>query len=225
MALTILFDLDGTLTDPKVGITKSIAFALESLGAPVPSADELEWCIGPPLHESFTKILGDGKNATKALDLYRQRFADIGIFENQLYNGVVELLHTLTKNGFSLFVATSKPKIFADKIIDHFGLRPYFNEVYGSELDGTRSDKGDLIAHIIATLGLKPQHFLMVGDRKHDMIGATKNQVKCVGASWGYGSHEELMGSGAEKVMDQPSDLAKYILADPNFREHQWRSL
>jgi phosphoglycolate phosphatase len=150
----IYFDLDGTLTDPKPGITRSIQYALEKLDRAVPSEDELAWCIGPPLRSSLAKLLGGDDLTETALSLYRERFGDIGIFEDEVYPGIEHTLAVLASSGRRLFVATSKPVVYAERIIDHFKLAPHFERVFGSELDGRRSDKTELrLFTTIATLG------------------------------------------------------------------------
>ena len=137
----IFFDLDGTLTDPKPGITRSIQYALQKLDHhTIPTEDELTWCIGPPLRASFAKILGADDHADRAVSLYRERFSDIGLYENGVYDGISEVLATLSQSGQRLFVATSKPHVFAERIVEHFGLRHHFEHVFGSELDGTLTD-------------------------------------------------------------------------------------
>jgi len=155
---TIYFDLDGTLTDPKPGITRSIQYALQRLDHPtIPTEDELTWCIGPPLRTSFVRLLGD-HTADRAVALYRERFSDIGLYENRVYDGIGEVLTTLRASGHRLFVATSKAHVFADRIIDHFGLRDHFEYVFGAELDGTRADKSHLLEYALkqAAVGGQP---------------------------------------------------------------------
>jgi phosphoglycolate phosphatase len=203
----ILFDLDGTLSDPKPGITRSIQFALEKLGREVPPADDLTWCIGPPLLGSLEKILGDRAEAEEALRLYRERFAEIGLYENALYPGILSALATLSGDGHRLFVATSKPTVFADRIIAHFELSDFFEAVYGSELDGTRTDKGELLAHIVRETGIDPQAATMIGDRSHDIIGARKNGMQTLGVLYGYGSEAELRNAGADALVRSPDEL------------------
>jgi phosphoglycolate phosphatase len=205
---TIFFDLDGTLTDPKPGITRSIQYALQKLDRPaIPTEDELTWCIGPPLRASFVKLLGDDREADRAVALYRERFSDIGLYENELYDGIGEVLTTLGNAGHRLFVATSKPHVFADRIIDHFGLRPHFTRVFGSELDGTRVDKGDLLGYALKEAAADPSKTLMIGDRSHDMVGAGHNGIKGIGVLYGYGSRDELIGAGALHVCATPAEI------------------
>jgi phosphoglycolate phosphatase len=203
----IYFDLDGTLTDPKPGITRSIQYALRKLDRAAPSEDELTWCIGPPLHASLKKLVGTDDLADKALSLYRERFADIGLFENEIYPGIEDTLSVLARSGRRLFVATSKPGVYAERIIDHFKLRVYFERVFGSELDGRRSDKSDLLGHALQTTGVDPSRAIMIGDRSHDMIGARNNGMTAVGVLYGYGSKEELLDAGAHHICATPQRL------------------
>ncbi len=204
----IYFDLDGTLTDPKPGITRSIQYALQKLGRPViPTEDELTWCIGPPLRASFAKILGGEGDADRAVSLYRERFADIGLFENAVYDGISEVLTALSQSGQRLFVATSKPHVFATRIVEHFGLRHHFEHVFGSELDGTRVDKSDLLAYALKIAAVDPAKTLMIGDRSHDMVGAGNNGMKGIGVIYGYGSRDELIGAGALHVCATPQAI------------------
>src|SRR6195952_1923260 len=207
---TIFFDLDGTLTDPKPGITRSIQYALQKLDqADIPAEDELTWCIGPPLRASFVKMLGED-SADRAVALYRERFSDIGLYENRVYDGIEAVLTTLGQSGHRLFVATSKAHVYADRIIEHFGLRPHFSRVFGAELDGTRADKGDLLAYALKETDADPSKTLMIGDRSHDMIGAGKNGIKGIGVLYGYGSRDELIGAGARHVCATPAEILHF---------------
>ena len=205
---SIFFDLDGTLTDPKPGITRSIQYALQKLDRPViPTEDELTWCIGPPLRTSFVKLLGAEDDADRAVALYRERFSDIGLFENAVYDGISEVLTTLSQSGRRLFVATSKPHVFAERIIDHFGLRAHFERVFGSELDGTRVDKSHLLEYALKQASVDPSKTLMIGDRSHDMVGAKNNGMKGIGVLYGYGSRDELLEAGAHHVCATPGAI------------------
>jgi len=204
----IFFDLDGTLTDPKPGITRSIRYALQKLDHPaIPSEDELTWCIGPPLRASFVRLLGAETSADRAVSLYRERFSDVGLFENAIYEGIDDVLTALGNSGHRLFVATSKPHVFADRIIDHFGLRHHFERVFGSELDGTRVDKGDLLEYALNEAAADPSRTLMIGDRSHDMVGARNNGMGAIGVLYGYGSKDELIGAGASHVCATPAAI------------------
>src|SRR5258708_23241361 len=204
----IYFDLDGTLTDPKIGITRSIQYALSKLDHAAPPEDELTWCIGHLRHVSLKKLLGgDEELADTALSLYRERFADIGIFENEMYPGIEDTLAVLAGSGRRLFVATSKPGVYAERIIDHFKLKGYFERVFGSELDGRRCDKTDLLSYALQTTRVDPLQAIMIGDRSHDMIGARNNGMTAVGVLYGYGSKEELVDAGAHHLCPTPQRL------------------
>lgn len=203
----VYFDLDGTLTDPKPGITRSIQYALGRLGREVPAEDELTWCIGPPLHASLKELLGTDDLVERAVSLYRERFADIGLFENTVYPGVEDTLSAVAGSGRRLFVATSKAVVYAERIIDHFKLRIYFERVFGSELDGTRSNKTDLLGYALKTTSVDPSQAIMIGDRSHDMIGARNNKMTAVGVLYGYGSKQELLDAGAHHICATPQGL------------------
>ena len=204
----IYFDLDGTLTDPKPGITRSIQYALQRLDHPtMPTEDELTWCIGPPLRASFVRLLGAETSADLAVSYYRERFSDIGLYENGVYDGIGEVLTTLCASGHRLFVATSKPHVFAERIIDHFGLRDHFERVFGSELDGTRVDKSHLLEYALKQASVDPAKTLMIGDRSHDMVGAKNNGMKGIGVLYGYGSRDELLQAGAHHVCATPGAI------------------
>jgi phosphoglycolate phosphatase len=208
----IYFDLDGTLTDPKPGITRSIQYALRKLDHhTIPTEDELTWCIGPPLRASFVKILGTEDTADLAVSLYRERFSDVGLYENGVYDGIDDVLTTLGQSGRRLFVATSKAHVFADRIVDHFGLRRHFERVFGAELDGTRSDKSHLLEYALRTASVDPSKTLMIGDRSHDMIGARNNGIRGIGVLYGYGSKDELIEAGALHVCATPQAILDCI--------------
>jgi phosphoglycolate phosphatase len=205
---TIFFDLDGTLTDPKPGITRSIRYALQRLGRPsIPSEDELTWCIGPPLRSSFVTLLGGDELADRAVSLYRERFSDIGLYENAAYAGIDDVLTALRQSGHRMFVATSKAHVFADRIIDHFGLRDHFERVFGAELDGTRVHKSDLLEYALKKTSTDPSRAVMIGDRSHDMVGARNNGMRGIGVLYGYGSRDELTAAGASHVCATPEEI------------------
>ncbi len=200
--------MDGTLTDPFEGITTSIIYALEKLNARAPEAESLGWCIGPPLQDSFYKLLdGDMDRAQKAVIFYRERFQKIGMFENQVYETIPKALKDLKENGHTLFVATSKVRLFAEKIIDHFDLAPFFKSVHGAEMDGTRADKTSLIAYVMEQENLEPVDTIMVGDTSYDMIGAKENGIYGLGVLWGYGSRQDLEDAGAGCCVSSPLEL------------------
>jgi phosphoglycolate phosphatase len=190
---TILFDLDGTLTDPREGITRSVQYALAQLDIHEPDLAALEHFIGPPLLQCFMSSYDlDEATAWQAVNHYRERFKVTGLYENRPFDGIESLLGMLRDQGRTLYIATSKPTVFAAEIARHFGFARHFKVIYGSELDGTRTDKVDLIAHLVTREQLDPSQALMIGDRKHDLIGAKRNGLDCVAVGYGFGSAEEL---------------------------------
>jgi phosphoglycolate phosphatase len=207
--VNILFDLDGTLTDPGVGIVSCIRYALERLGREQPSDQALARYIGPPLRESFGKLLNttDAAALNHAVSVYRERYSTIGLLENEVYAGIPEALLALRERGDKLFVATSKPGIYAQQILEHFGLTDYFCAIWGCELDGTRSDKGDLIAHLIEREKLERSHTAMIGDRSHDAVGARANGIVPVGVLWGYGDEQELISAQCQVLVRATAEL------------------
>jgi phosphoglycolate phosphatase len=216
--VNVLFDLDGTLTDPREGIVACLKYALLGLGHNCPSDLDLARFIGPPLQESFAVLLHttDRKQINAAVELYRQRFSSKGMLENTVYPGIHSALTTLRGRGALLFVTTSKPRVFAERIVEHFGLKEYFCAVYGSELDGTRSDKGELIAHVLQAESLSPHSTVMVGDRAHDIVGAKAHGVFPIGVLWGYGSSDELIAAGATTLCAKPETLDNMLLSNSN---------
>jgi phosphoglycolate phosphatase len=209
--MNLLLDLDGTLSDPGLGIARCLQHALSALGAPVPPAQELSWCVGPPLRGTFARLLGnsDPELIDRAIGLYRERFASVGMFENVVYPDVVDGLGQLTSAGHRLWVVTSKPHVYARKILGHFGLSDAFVSVYGSELSGENADKADLIRHVLSAERLEepPQ---MVGDRRHDIEAAHANGLPGVGVLWGYGSREELEAAGADQLVESMGQLCEW---------------
>ncbi|MBE7042175.1 MAG: HAD family hydrolase [Ruminococcaceae bacterium] len=207
----ILFDLDGTLTDPGIGITNSVMYALKKFGIEETDRKSLYRFIGPPLSESFERFYGFSTlSAMLAVDYYREYYTDRGIFENKLYDGMKELLKELHSRGKQIVLATSKPEIFANKILKHFEIEEYFLFVSGSFLDGRRTDKAEVIAHALKECN-NPSA-IMVGDRKHDVIGARKCGLDCVGVLFGYGSHAELEEAGAKWIVDDVSELSDLLI-------------
>jgi phosphoglycolate phosphatase len=213
----VLFDLDGTLTDPEEGITRSAAYALEHFGIHVEDPHTLTPFIGPPLKDSFMQFYGfSDADALRAVELYRERFSVTGIFENRPYDGVGELLSSLAREGLTLAVASSKPEVFVKRIMEHFGLSAPFAAVCGSELDGRRVKKAEVIAYALETLGLSPSPaVVMVGDRSHDVAGAKANGLRCVGALFGFGGREELEAAGADYLAESVEDLGRVLRAIP----------
>lgn len=211
---SILFDLDGTLTDPRIGITKSVKYALDRMGIEEVDMVGLNRFIGPPLVQSFMKYYGlDEPVAKQALAIYREYFAVTGIYENEVYPGIPELLTELKGAGRQIFLATSKPTIFAQRILDHFNLTPFFDGVAGSELDGSRVHKGEVIRYVFESMepGDKSRT-VMVGDREHDIFGAWENGIDSIGVLYGYGSLEELKKARATAVVDSVEELGKKLL-------------
>jgi phosphoglycolate phosphatase len=209
----ILFDLDGTLTDPKEGIINSILYALVKMGIKEDKIAELDTFIGPPLRESFMIRYNLSESlADKAITFYREYFAAKGILENVIYPGITDLLHELFNQKYQLFVATSKPTFFAEKIIRHFNLDKYFIEVAGSNLDNTRTDKSEIIAYLLSAHGLQAANSIMIGDRKHDITGAKSNGMKSVGVTYGYGSPEELSLHEPDFIVNNCKELKLLFL-------------
>ncbi len=208
--LNILIDLDGTLTDPREGMLASFRYALEAVGCDIPPDKTLEQCIGPPVHESLARLLGpDGKHRVgEALASYRERFSAKGLYENAVYPGIREALARLHEARASLHLATSKPRVYAARILEYFDLTRFFSSVHGSELDGTRSHKEELIAYALEAESLDRDTTVMVGDRDYDVIGATANGVTPIGVLWGYGTRDELVSAGARFLCERPAMLA-----------------
>lgn len=207
--MDLLLDLDGTLTDPAVGIVTSVQYALERMGRPVPTARELHWTIGPPLKDAFATMFGAEEKdlIAEGVRFFRERFSEVGLFENEVYPDVPAMLEELRTAGHTLRIATSKPQVFAERLMEHFDLGKYFASVHGSELDGTRSNKADLIAHLLEMHDMEAATAVMIGDRKHDIIGAKANGVRGIGVLWGYGTREEFAESGADLCVETPGEL------------------
>ena len=215
--MNVLFDLDGTLTDPREGILACVKYALQKLQVPAPIDRELERFIGPPLWESFSTLCGSNEKGVveQAVALYRERFAAKGMFENRIYPGITDALASLQQARAQLFVVTSKARVFAEPIVEHFGLRRFFRSVHGSELDGSYAEKSELIARTLSSESLAADETVMVGDRAHDVIGAKANGVFSVGALWGFGSREELTSAGADLLCESPKMILDLIQVNP----------
>lgn len=211
---TLLFDLDGTLTDSFLGIARSAQYALSQLGIDEPELAAFRRFIGPPLYDSFTEYYHlSPAEARRAVSLYRERYRDTGIFENRLYDGIPELLQALRQAGFSLCLATSKPEVFARRILAHFGIAEYFSFVAGSLLDGTRDDKAEVIRYVLEQRSIaEPAAALMIGDRKHDAIGAQENGVPFCGVLYGFGSEEELAAYPHVCLAQTPAGVGEFLL-------------
>ena len=212
-AAAVLFDLDGTLTDSAAGIQRSTREALRRLNAedggrrPIPAESELGWIVGPPLRESFAKLAGED-NADRMLELYRERYDAIGIFENKVYDGVAAALERLRAQGHRLFIATSKRQADAQRVVEHFGLDGYFDGVYGANSDGRGADKSVVLTAAIAGARLAAaRRFVMIGDRCYDALGARAVGIPAIGALWGYGDRAELTEAGADPLIASPREI------------------
>ncbi len=212
---TLLVDLDGTLTDNFEGIARSIRHALGALDAAAPSDAALRRCVGPPLRQSFARLLATDDAATieRALAHYRERYARTGWRENVVYAGIAEIIAQLAASGPTLILCTSKPQPYAERIVAHFGLAPHFSAIYGADLGGTLDDKSKLVAHLLGRERLDPGACAMIGDREHDVRAAHTNGVRAVGALWGYGSRDELARAGADAIVSEPGELPAALAA------------
>jgi len=225
--MNVLFDLDGTLTDPREGILACFKYALQKLRLAAPTDRDIERFIGPPLWESFSTLCGSNDNGVveQAVALYRERFATKGMFENRIYPGVADALAGLQQARVQLFVVTSKARVFAEPIVEHFGLRRFFRSVHGSELDGSYAEKAELIARTLSSESLAADETVMVGDRAHDVIGAKANGVFSVGTLWGFGSREELASARADLLCESPKMILDLIQVNPirSRGVHSWK--
>ncbi|BCK43763.1 phosphoglycolate phosphatase [Streptococcus suis] len=213
MYQTILFDLDGTLTDSGQGILNSVAYALEKMGIEEPDTANLNRFIGPPLYESFSRFYQlNPEDTQSAVDAFRVYFKEKGMFENQLYPGIIPLLEELRTAGKTLVIATSKPEIFAKQILEHFGIAHYFDVIAGASLDSSRISKADVIGYAINQLEAFPKHAVMIGDREHDIEGARMHQLPAIGVLYGYGSKQEFEKAGATMIVETIQDLKKILL-------------
>lgn len=213
MYQTIIFDLDGTLTDPSVGIINSISYALDKMSLLLPEEEELLSFIGPPLQESFSKFFHLSANdCQKAIGYYREYFSQKGIFENMLYPEVIEVLTELKASGKQLLVATSKPELFAIQILEHFSLSDFFDCIAGASMDSSRNKKADVITRALEMAQISDSGTcIMIGDRKHDILGAQAHQMDAVGVLYGFGSRTELENTGATYIINQLEELPKLI--------------
>lgn len=209
----ILFDLDGTLTDSGLGITNSVAYSLKKYGIEVADRAELYKFIGPPLKESFEKYYGfSAEELKKAVEYYREYYTDKGMFENSVYEGIEELLKEIRKAGKMAVVATSKPEIFARKILEHFGLAKYFSYIVGANMDETRTKKDEVISYVLESCDIPDKSkVLMIGDREHDILGAKRNGLDSLGVLFGFGNREELKKAGADYIAETVKDIYPVI--------------
>ena len=213
IATALFFDLDGTLTDPLVGIATSVQHALAGLGGRDRTHAELAAYIGPPLRGTFGMLLEteDPLVIEQAMGLYRERYGVVGLFENEVYPDVPTMLAELHTAGYALYIATGKPRIYAQKIVEHFGLDRFFAGVYGSELDGRFDNKAELLEYMIEHEGISAANAVMIGDRSHDIIAARANGIRSIGITYGYGSREELTDAGADLILGSPREIAAHF--------------
>ena len=210
---SILFDLDGTITDSAPGITNSVAYALGKVGIEVKNKNELRHFVGPPLITEFMKSYGfSEEDAKQMVSFYREYYTVKGIFEHNVYEGIPELLKTLSGLGKKIILATSKPEVFAKKILEHFGLADYFDCIAGASLDETRTRKDEVISYALEMTGISDiSRTVMIGDREHDVIGAGKFGMDSIGVLYGYGDLTELTEAGATHIADSVKDILKFI--------------
>lgn len=209
---TLLFDLDGTLTDSTEGIIKCLVNAITQMGFAVP--EDSNKFLGPPIRQSFAEFCGmNEEQVNQAVKIFRERYSTVGLFENRVYEGVSEMLDRLKKGGKRLMVATSKPQVYAIRIFDRFGLSQFFEFVGGAELDGSRDYKDEVIEYVLAQRGITDRSkVLMIGDRRQDVFGAHKTGIKCMGILWGFGSIEELKDAGADFIAETPDEATDMLL-------------
>ena len=218
MYKTILFDLDGTLTDPRVGIVKGAQIALNAFGIEVENLDDLNWFIGPPLHQNFKENFGfDDEKTKEAVRIFREYYMPIGVYENDLYKGMDLLLQRLKSAGYRLLIATSKPEVLAREVLTHFNIIHNFEFIGGSELDGTRSNKAEVIRYALDNAGVADlSSVVMVGDREYDIIGAKANGIDSIGVLYGYGDIDELKNAGATQIAATIKELEEMLLPKSN---------
>lgn len=211
MKKTILFDLDGTLTDSGEGIINCVIYALERFGLPIPPRENLRYFVGPPLHESFIKQGIPAERAEEAVAVYRERYVPTGMFENTPYPGVRELLEKLKVEGHTLYVASSKPEWMCVQILEHFDLAKYFEQICGATMDTSRTNKEAVIEYLIRENG-RTDNMIMVGDTKFDVLGAKVHGIPCIGVSWGYGTVADMQEAGAVTIADTMTDLLETLM-------------
>ena len=214
MYKAILFDLDGTLTDSGEGITKSVQYALEKIGKPEADLQKLRIFVGPPLLEQFEEFAGiDEETAKQAVEFYRERYAPIGIYENELYPGIEEMLSGLKARGYRLGIASSKPENFVKIVAEYFHIDSYFEEIVGSEITGGRTNKTEVIEEALRRMGLSNHRdqVIMVGDKEHDVFGARRAGLECIAVSFGYGTEEELENAHPLQIVDSAEEILDFF--------------
>lgn len=209
----MLFDLDGTLTDPFPGLSRSVLSALERMDRPLPAVNDLRFIVGPPIQQSLGRILqtDDPAEIDRCLKLFRERYSAVGLFENEVYPGIPGALEVLRGQGYPLYLATGKPKPFADRILDRFNLAEFFEATYGSNLSGTRIEKHEVIEDALSAHAIRAEDALMIGDREHDILGAHHHGMSAIGVLYGYGSRQELEAAGAVALCISPDQLPETV--------------
>ncbi len=210
---TLFFDLDGTLSDPSDGITRCIQYALRRIGRPYPPKAELVQFIGPPLRWTFPRLLGneDKDLIDRAVGFYRERYGDVGLFENQVYPGICELLEQLQSEGYPLYVVTSKPTVYSGRIVERFGFDRFFLKVFGPQLDGRFDEKSELIEHILRELSLDPARTIMIGDRARDIESGQAHNTRTIGVTYGFGSEAEIAAAGPDEICHNPAEIHQAV--------------
>ena len=209
----IIFDLDGTITDSKPGIVKGVQYALRCYGVDEPDLDKLTSFVGPPLYHSFMDYLGCPEDEAKeVVECYREYYAETGLYENALYEGVEALLYALKEKGYRLLIASSKPRLYVKRILSYFRVMRYFDIVEGSELDSKRTDKAELLSYVLEKWNLKADECVMVGDRKHDILGAKANGMDSIAVGYGYGSEDELSKAGPTYFFSTIEEVKNFFL-------------
>ena len=210
MNKSILFDLDGTLTDSGEGIMNCAEFALRHFGIPVPARDTMRVFVGPPLSDTFMRFGVPESNVQEAIEVYRSRYIPVGKYENALYPGIYQVLEALHRDGFKLYVATSKPEAMSIEILEHFEIAKFFDRICGASMDSSRSTKDEVIAYLLEEV--RPDgNLIMVGDTKYDVLGAAVHKLPTIGVSWGYGTVEDLMEAGAASIAHSPVELLSLL--------------
>ena len=214
MLTNIFFDLDGTLTDSKEGISKCYRYAMDKLARPFPEEFGADSYIGPPIRVVFKKLLGSNDEVLieKAVAIYRERFSKVGLFENRAYPEIPELLSALHENSLKLYIVTTKPKIYAERIIAHFQFSPWFSGIFGTELDGRFDNKADLIEFILNNRRLSAAETVMIGDKKEDIIAGKTNHLKTIGVTYGYGTLQEIKDAAPEYICNSPQEIQKLLI-------------